>query len=91
LKRLYLRRQGYQLVDDYFQLLLLIRDRLAEGREIFLALLLGREEIREDFLVVSGHCSAGRSVAQREAQLSDFGPSVDAGSAGNTQNHAQKE
>jgi hypothetical protein len=42
-----LQRQRHQLVDDRLQLLLLVGDRPAKGCGIFLALLLGRENIRQ--------------------------------------------
>jgi hypothetical protein len=55
LQRLYLGRQGYQLVHNDLQLLLLLCDCPVEGFKILLALLLSCEEIWKYFPVVSGH------------------------------------
>jgi hypothetical protein len=81
LQRLYFRRQSHQLANDGSQLLLLVRDRAADGGEIRLALSLGREKIRQSSLVAGGRSSAGYFMIQSGDQRHDFGPGVNAGCA----------
>jgi hypothetical protein len=69
------------LVNEGFQLLLLVRYRAAEGREVVLDLLLACEKIGESRLVACGHFSAGRLVAQRRDQWGYLRPGVDASAA----------